>query len=128
MNRRQLKKLEDRVVIGLALVCSNYGGPEEGGWDYETVEPQHSYLDRVFLRADSSKATAYRKKLIGMIEDGDRYRGMGVGGCGDNDGTTIGTVNTSGLSVEIQRTWIRESEFEHKRKHLRAKLDRPYYE
>ena len=105
MNKRQAKKLENRIIIGLAEVSSCYGGPEEGGWDYEAGRPVYPELTRIF--SSGRKADRYARKLSSRIEEGDRFRGVGVGGCGDNDGYTRGYASGSGLSVRWQY-WYRD--------------------
>lgn len=123
-NKRLLKKFENRIIVGLAEVWSCYGGPEEGGWDYEAGRPVHPHLTKLFY--DEEKARRYAKKLSARIDDADRFRGLGVGGCGDNDDQCRGQFSgNEGLSVRFQY-WYRDRPG--LRKLIAWPEQRPHYE
>lgn len=86
-----------RIVVGIARVENCYGGPEEGGWYYDAGQPVGSF--KVFFREES--AHAYRDYLREVIS-GRECPGVGVGGCGDDDGMSRGEAVDSGLKVVVQ--------------------------
>ena len=87
-----------RWVVGLAVVSSCYGGPEEGGWDYEAGKPTGGFL--TFFNEESARAA--RDFFAERIEDGDGFRGVGVGGCGDNDDFVRGQSSGDGLEAVME--------------------------
>lgn len=95
--------MRTRYVVGLAVVENRYGGPEEGGWYYEAGRPFGRY--RTFFKAES--AYAYRNELSERIASGERFRGVGVGGCGDDDGMSPGEICGEGLRAVVQSTSTR---------------------
>lgn len=88
-----------RIVVGLAQVNNVYGGPEEGGWYYDAGEPVDGYT-KVFFR--SEEAFEYRNYLETLIGKFEAFRGVGVGGCGDDDGLCRGEVMGDGLQTVVQ--------------------------
>lgn len=100
-NKRVTKKLKSRLVVGMAIVESRYGGPEEGGWDYEVGRPVMPHLTKMFTSSD--KAYVYARKLNDRLEAGERFRGVGVGGCGDMDDFCRGEfTGNDGLEAKVQ--------------------------
>ena len=91
---------KQRIVVGFARISSVYGGPEEGGWDYESGYPIDELGFKTFF--NSEKAREYRDHLRSLISKKDRFSGVGVGGCGDNDDCYIGEVSSEGLDVVMQ--------------------------
>lgn len=85
-----------RYVVGLAQVQSVYGGPEEGGWDYEEGYPIGP--SKTFFNLDS--ALVYRAYLQSLIDN--PFRGVGVGGCGDNNDMQRGEVSSCGEKAVLQ--------------------------
>lgn len=112
--------MKTKYVVGLARVFSCYGGPEEGGWYYEAGEPVGRA--KVFYRLD--KAMEYRDHLRGRIEEGGRFRGVGVGGCGDDEGLCTGEVMGDGLDAVIQS---KETRAERREGLVAWPAARPYY-
>lgn len=88
----------EKYVVALCRVESCYGGPEEGGWYYEAGEPVGR--SRVFFNLD--KARAFRESLARSFEPRDGFAGIGVGGCGDDDGMSIGESSSSGLEARLR--------------------------
>jgi hypothetical protein len=123
MKKRLAKKLENRIIVGLAEVSSCYGGPEEGGWDYEAGTPVYPELTKIF--SSEKKADRYAEILRNKIDERDLFRGIGVGGCGDNDGFYRGQTSHSGLSVRRQY-WYRD--YPRLRRLIAWPERRPHYE
>jgi hypothetical protein len=94
------KREKKRYLVGLAEVSNCYGGPEEGGWYYDAGQPVGSW--RAFFRWES--ACEYRNHLESLVSKEDEFPGVGVGGCGDDDGMYAGQAEGYGLSVIIQDT------------------------
>lgn len=93
--------MKERIIVGLAKVSNCYGGPEEGGWYYSSGEPIENTA-REF--DDEAKAEAYADKLRASIRKGEGFRGVAVGGCGDEAGEYCrGQSADSGLEVVTQR-------------------------
>lgn len=91
---------KQRIVVGFARISSCYGGPEEGGWDYESGYPIEELGYKTFFNSESARE--YRDYLRSFISKKNRFAGIGVGGCGDNDDFYIGEVSTEGVDVVMQ--------------------------
>lgn len=89
-----------RIVVGFARVSNCYGGPEEGGWYYDAGTPVDELGFKTFFNIESARE--YREYLESLIGKKDRFNGVGVGGCGDDEGMYRGQATDDGLSVEIQ--------------------------
>lgn len=91
--------MKKRIVVGFAYVENVYGGPEEGGWYYDrgTPEPQGQ---KVFFNKE--KAKHYAEHLESLLERREKFAGVGVGGCGDDDGMFSGEATHGGIAVEVQ--------------------------
>lgn len=90
-----------RYVVGLARVYNCYGGPEEGGWYYSAGKP----VERGQVFFNAKKAYAYLDDLRKAVEaHAEAFPGVGVGGCGDDDGMSRGEICGDGFEAVIQHT------------------------
>lgn len=86
-------------LVGLAEVSNVYGGPEEGGWYYDAGTPVEGTQKKFF---NHNSAMKYRHHLQDKIEKGSAFPGVGVGGCGDDDGEMVGSRHGDGLEAVTQ--------------------------